>query len=91
MQVLISLVWVFIAHFHDGATESLEILRDMNMEPGDIMINSLQIQDESRKTHVEYRLSELQLTKRKIIRHCREKKQEKNLDKEGRTYEAGGF
>ena len=66
-------------------------LRDMNMEPGDHMMKGLQTQDESRKIHAVYRMSEPQLKRRKNIRHCRKKTQDKNLDKEGPTYEAGGF
>ena len=85
-------VYDSIAHFNDGATESLEILKDMNMEPGDHMMKGLQIQNESRKIHTAaYRMFEPQLKRRKIIRHCRKKKQDKNLDKKVPTYEAGEF
>ena len=61
------------------------------MESGDHMMKGLQIQNESSKIHAAYRISEPQLKRRKIIRHCRKKKTEKNLDNEGPTYGAGGF
>ena len=80
-----------IAHFNDGTTASLENSKEMNMEPGDHMMKGLRIQDEPRKVHASYWMYEPQLKRRKIIRHCRKKKQNKNLDKEGPTYKAGGF
>ena len=38
-----------------------------------------------------YRMSEPQLKGRKTIRHCRKKKQDKNLNKDLITQEAGGY
>ena len=55
------------------------------------MEKGLQTQHLSRKYRYVYRMSEPQLKRRKIIRHSRKKKQDKNIDKEGPTYEAGGF
>ena len=54
-------VYGAIAHFNDGATASLEILKDLNMESGGHMLKGLQIQDESRKIHAAYRMSQPQL------------------------------
>ena len=79
------------AHFNAGAIAFLDILKDMNMKPGDHRMKDLLIQNEPRKIHAPYRMSEPQLKRRKIIRHCRKKKQDRNLDKEGTTCEAGGF
>ena len=42
-------VYDAIYHFNDGAIASLEVLKDMNIEPGDHMMKGLQIQNESRK------------------------------------------
>ena len=63
MWVLILSLGVYdaIAHFNDGATASLEILKDLNMESGGHMMKGLQIQDESRKIHAACRMSEPQL------------------------------
>ena len=72
--------------WNDGAIASSEIFKDMNMEPGDHMMKGLQIQNESRKIHAAYRISEQRLKRRENIRHCRKKKQDKNLDKKGPTY-----
>ena len=90
MWVLISLVWVTMMLLPIFMA-SLEILKGMNMEPGDNMMKRLQIQNESRKIHAAYRMSESQLKKRKIIRHCAKKQQDKHLDKEGPSYEARRF
>ena len=54
-------VYDAIAHFNDGAIASSDILKDMNMEPDDHMMKGLQIQNESRKVHLAYRMSEPQL------------------------------
>ena len=61
------------------------------MEPGDHIMNGLQLQHESCKIHTAYWMSKPQLKRRKDIRHCRKKKQDANLDKKGPTYEAEGF
>ena len=84
-------VYDAIARFNNGATAFLEILKDMNIEPGDHMMKGLQIQDESLKIHATYRMSEPQLKRRKIIRNCRQKKQDENLDKGGPSYDGGAF
>ena len=63
-------VYDAIAHFNDGTTAFLEILKDMNIEPGDHMMKGLQIQDEFVQIHVTYLMSEPQLKRRKITRHC---------------------
>ena len=67
-------VYDAIAHFNDGAIASLEILEDMNLEPGDHMMKTLQIRNESRKIHAAYWMPEPQLKRRNIIRHCRKEK-----------------
>ena len=59
-------VYDAIAHFYDGAIASLEILKDMNMEPGDHMMKGLQIQNKSRKIHATYRMSEHNLKEEKL-------------------------
>ena len=86
IDILSLAVYNAIAHFNDGAAAFLEILKDMNMKPGDHMMKGLQIQVESRKIYAAYRMSEPQLKRRKIIRHCRKKKQDKKLDKERRDH-----
>ena len=55
-----------IAHFNNCATASLEILKDMNMEPVDHMMKGLRIQDESRKIHAGYRMSGHNLKEEKL-------------------------
>ena len=63
-----------IVPFNDESFASLEILNDMNMEPGDHMMKCLQIQNESCKIHATYTatltryMSAHQLKTRKIIR-----------------------
>ena len=91
MLVLMFLDWVFIMPLPILVMVKLEILKDMKMEPGDHMMKSLQIQDKFCKTHAAYQMSEPQLKRKKIIRQCRKKKHDKNIDNEEPTYKAGGF
>ena len=55
-----------IVHFNDGAISSLEILKDMNMDPGDHILKSLKIKNESCKIYVAYQMSKPQLKGKKI-------------------------
>ena len=84
-------VYDAIAHFNDGAIAAINILEHLNLKPGTFMQKALQTQNLLRKRRYVYRMSEPQLKRRKVIRHSRKKKQDKNIDKEGPTYEAGGF
>ena len=84
-------VYDAIAHFNDGAIASYKVLKGLNMDPGKHMIAGLELLNVTRKRRAEYRMSKPQLKRRKIIRHLRKSNQDKNLDKEGPTYEAGGF
>ena len=59
-------VYDAIAHFNDSVIASLEILKDMKMEPGDHMMKGLQIQNESLKIHAAYRMSEHNLKEEKL-------------------------
>ena len=69
----------------------LEILKDMKIEPGDHIMKSLQIENKFCKTHAAHQMSEPHLKRKKIIRQCRKKKQDKNIDNEEPSYKAGGF
>jgi len=78
-----------IAHFNDGDIAAIRILE--KLEPGDHIYEGLHCQNVSRKRRSAYRMSEDQLKRRKIIRHSRKQKQDRNIDKEGSTYEVGEF
>ena len=84
-------VYDAIAHFNDGAISALHILSDVNMDAGVHMMKGLQVQNFLRRKHSAYRMTESQQKRRTIIRHNRKKQQDVNLEKEGPTYEAGGF
>ena len=84
-------VYDAIAHFNDGAIAAYNILKGVGVEPGSNMVNGLQIQNKVRKRLSAFRMSGPQLKKRKIIRHLRKKKYDKNIADEGTSYEAGGF
>ena len=89
IDILSLSVYDAIAHFNDGTIVSLENLNHMNVELRDHMMRDFQIQTESRKIHAAYRMPEPKFKRTKTIRHCRNKKQDKNLNKEATTYKAG--
>ena len=84
-------VYDAIAHFNIGAKASLDIFHEMNLEAGVFMSKGLHGMNVSRKRMSAYRMSSPQKKRRKVIRHLRKKGQDKDIEKEGTTYEAGGF
>ena len=47
--------------------------------------------NEERKRKSLYKMSDMCKKRRKVLRHLRKKKQDKNIEDEGISYEAGGF
>ena len=88
-------VYDAIANFNDGAIAAYHILKQVGIEPGLHMVHGLNIHNIVRKKRSSYRMTERQLKRRKIIRNLRKKTSDKrnieNIEKEGVTYEYGGF
>ena len=84
-------VYDAIAHFNDGEKASLDIMEAMNIQPGEFMMQASKVINVYRKSMSKYRMSEEQKKRRKVIRHNRKKKQDKDINIEGPSYEAGGF
>ena len=63
----------------------------VNVDPGVHMTKSCGVVNALRKRLSAYKVSEPQKKRRKILRHSKKKIQDKNIEKEGPSYEAGGF
>jgi len=63
----------------------------MEIDPGIHMTKCCGIINAFRKRMSVCRMSELQKKRRKILTHSKKKTQDKDIEKEGLSYEAGGF
>ncbi|XP_066932065.1 uncharacterized protein [Clytia hemisphaerica] len=91
LHILSFAVYDAISHFNNGGIAAYNILTKMNMEAGKYTVKGLNLQDLIRKRRSAYRMSSPQTKRRKVIRHLRKTKQDKLIEKEGKTYEYGGF
>ena len=84
-------VYDAISHFNYGQKASLDTMRMLKIAPGYHMTKSCGIINKERKRLSVYKSSEPQKKRRKILRHLKKKKNDKLVEKEGLSYEAGGF
>ena len=78
-----------LANFNDGRKASLENFKNINIEPG-YYITSSSMNIKRRRSAAYQHLLYAQKA-RKIIRAQRKRKGNKNKNKEGLVYKAGGF
>ena len=84
-------VYDAIAYFNYGMKATLDVFKMLNIEPG---IYTMQICDnlnKERKRNALYKISGKYKKRRKPIRHLSKQKQDKNIEVEGTSYEAGSF
>ena len=91
LDVLSVGVYDAIAHFNIGEKAALDIMELLKVDPGFHMTKSCRTVNVQRKRSSTYRMSEPQRKRRKILRHSKTKQQDKNIEKEGTSYEKGGF
>ena len=80
-----------IATFNIGRKASLDILGELNVQPGTYTKIMCQNINEKRKSSSQYKASSPIKKRRKVIRGQKKHMQDKNIEKEGVTYEAGGY
>ena len=83
-------VYDAIAYFNYDMKATLDVFEMLNIEPG---IYTMQICDnlsKERKRNALYKISD-KYKRRKPIRHLSKQKQNKNIEVEGTSYEAGSF
>ena len=84
-------VYDAVSVFNDGRSASLEILSEMGLEPGLHCEHFCRLNNKVRIDNSLSKSSDSCKLRRKIIRGKKKKKDDKNMETEGKTYEPGGF
>ena len=84
-------VYDAVAYFNIGAKASLDIFKELSIEPGFHMIAGCKASNNERKRNAEYRINPDNKSKRQILRAKKLKKNDKIIEKDGDLYVAGGF
>jgi len=84
-------VYDAIAHFNYGQKATIDVFSYVNIDPGTYTTRGCTTVNRNRKRQRAYKLLESTKKRRKILRHDKKKTQDKCIDQEGETYEAGGF
>ena len=84
-------VYDAIAHFNYGTKATLDVFELLNIDAGLYTTQLCDALNKVRKRSSAYKMSEQCKKRRKVICHLKKKKQDKNIENEGTSYEAGGF
>ena len=84
-------VYDAIAHFNYGMKATLNVFKMLNIEPGIYTLQILDNLNKERKRNPLYKISDKYKKRQKLIRHLSKQKQDKNIEVEGTSYEAGSF
>jgi hypothetical protein len=84
-------VYDAVANFNIGAKASIDILKQLDMEPGFHMIAGCKASNDERLRKAEIRMNPDKKLRRQILRAKKLKKNEKIIEKEGDLYVPGGF
>ena len=84
-------VYDAVANFNDGRSASIDILKQMGLEPGINCELACKSINEKRINNSLMKSTDISKIRRKVIRGRKKQKDDKNVEKEGKTYEAGGF
>lgn len=84
-------VYDAVAVFNDGRSATLDILQAMGLQPGVHCVKACKYINNQRIKNSVMKSSGKCKVRRKIIRGGVNKIKDKNIEKEGKTYEAGGF
>ena len=80
-----------IAHFNYGSKATLDVLKQLNIEPCFYTTKTSDILNKCRKRKSVYKMSESCKRRRRVVRRLGKRKQDKNIEEEGTSYEAGRF
>jgi len=84
-------VYDAIGHFNYGQKAALDTMKLLNITPGFYMMKSCGSVNRKRKRLSVYKGTSLVKKRRKILRHSKKKRNDKIVEAEGTSYEAGGF
>ena len=80
-----------VAVFNMGRSATVEIFKELQTEPGKYTIEGCMTQNKKRLNNAAYKNKATVKVQRKIIRGRKKSKEDKTAEREGTTYEAGGF
>ena len=80
-----------VAHFNIGNKAAMNILSQLGLVPGQYFEQNMLKADKQRVKKAEQRNTPAIRKRRKILRGQKKKKDDKNKETEGTTYEAGAF
>lgn len=84
-------VYDAIIYFNSGAEPQLEVLKRMNMVPGQYMVQGVQRKDTLRIKSSQQKSTPMAKKRRKYLRGQKKQQQDSTSRVEGPTYAAGGF
>ena len=84
-------VYDAVSHFNYGKKAALDTIRLLDIDPGIYMTKSCGSINKKRKHQSIYKTLSPQKKRRKILRHSSKKRNDKVVEQEGTSYEAGGF
>ena len=84
-------VYDAVSHFNYGQRAAPGTIRLLNIDPGIYMTKSCGNINKKRKDQCIYKTLSPQKKRRKILRHSSKKRNDKVVEQEGTSYEAGGF
>ena len=84
-------VYDAVAHFNMGSRAAINILQEEGLNPGFHLEEGICRADKKRIKKAHYRATPEVKKKRKVLRGHKKKKEDKNKEVEGNTYEAGAF
>ena len=79
------------AHFNHGTKATLDVFELLNVDAGSYTTQLCDTLNKVHKRSSAYKTCEQCKKRRKVIRHLKKKKQDKNVENEDTSYEAGGF
>ena len=80
-----------VANFNYGRKATLDILCELKLEPGNYTVNHCDQLNKARIANANYKATDSAQKNRKIIRGKKKSNEDKNKQKEGVSYEPGGF
>jgi hypothetical protein len=80
-----------VAHFNIGTKAAVNILSQLGLVPGQFFEQNMRKADKQRVKKAEHRNTPAIRKRRKILRGQKKKKDDKNKETEGITYEPGAF
>lgn len=84
-------VYDAVAHFNIGAEAAVNILKELNLEPGEYFLQGMTKINKERVAKAYFKAREDNKKKRKVVRGLKKRKSDKQKQEEGTLYKPGGF